>query len=153
MSARIALSCALLAACLQPPPDVGATRAVRAEDTRLLVILREVDALSATDPHAAARSLRETIIPRARANAEASAELHPVHPRAERLTQRLTRLTGDRAALLSEYADALDRDDTAALLSVVRRQRQLEDQFTQLDTRMEEAANEPATRGCGRPTG
>lgn len=140
-----------LSACLHPAPDLGPTREIRSEDTRLVVLLREVDRVSETDPQGASRTLRDSILPRARANADRASELSPAHPRAARLTRSLAALLNERASLLAAYADALQRDDTAALLANVRAQRQLESRLTALDTRIEEAAAQPATRGCTRP--
>jgi len=137
--------------CLQPPPDVGGLVSVRQEDTRVVVLLREADRLMESDPHAAARMIRETALVRARANATAASALRPRHPRAEALADRLARLLDERVVRLERYADALDTNDPATLLREVRAQRALEDDLLRLETRLDAAAHEPATRGCAGP--
>ena len=152
--ARRALLAACFAAavcCIQPPPDVGGLQSVRQEDTRVVVLLREADRLTERDPRAAARMIRETALVRARANASAAGLMRPRHPRAEALAERLARLMDERVARLERYASALEADDTAVLLREVRAQRELEDDLLRLETRIEAASREPATRGCGRP--
>ena len=141
------------AACLQPPPDVGPTEAIRAEDTRLVVLLRAVDRVGDTHGEEAARMIREEVLPRARANAATAATLRPRHPRAQAMARRLAALLRERVEALESYAAALDSGDPATLLAAVRRQRVLEESLARLDRRIVAASHAPATRGCGTTPG
>lgn len=137
--------------CAKPPPDVGPTRAVAADDTSVVVLLHDVDRVGVRDGRAAARMLRDDVLPRARRNATAAAGLQPSHPRAQRLADELASLLSRRVTLLEDYATALERDDTEALLRVVRAQRQLEDQLGALDRRLSAAAEPRSAGGGGVP--
>ncbi len=142
-----------LLACLQAPPDIGGTIPVRAEDTRVVVLLREADAVADHDPREAARMIRTTILPMAEQNARDAAGVHARDVRAQRLVDRLARLMADRSDTLVAYAGALERDDVAAELAVVRRQRRLEASMLRLDNALDAAARTPPSRGCSAPEG
>lgn len=148
---RALLPCAFaVAACLQPAPDVSALRPVIDRDTALVVMLREADRVSERDPALAAATLRDTVLPRARANAADAARLDLAHPISRDLARRLADLTEARANLIARYADAMARDDVAAMLREVRAQRQTERDFARLDQEIARAARTPPHRGCSR---
>lgn len=141
---------ALAWACVQPPPDVAAFGPLRDEDTRVVRLLAEVDRDSERDPVAAARTLRELVLPVARANAAACSAIHPQHPRARALGSDLCGLLDERVTRLGRYADALAARDTAALLRETRAQREMEEDLGRLEPRFAAAERAPATRGCSR---
>ncbi len=141
---------ALAWGCLQPPPDVGGFTPVRAEDGRIIRLLTEVDRDSARDPRGAARTIRELVLPAARANASACAAVRPRHPRAQSLGSDLCSLLDERARRLERYASALDAGDLEAMLREVRAQREMERDRDRIESRFEAAERAPATRGCSR---
>lgn len=149
---RRALAAASLAlACTETPPDLRALAPLRAEDVRVINLLREADRDGERDPPGTARTLREIILPRARANAAACARTRVEHPRAQALASELCSLLDERAVRIERYAETLARDDLAARLRELRAQREMEDDVVRLEARLEaEAKAPPRRRGCGR---
>ncbi|MFO0604347.1 MAG: hypothetical protein U0324_14285 [Polyangiales bacterium] len=149
---RRALAAASLAlACAVAPPDLRALAPLRAEDARVINLLREADRDGERDPRGAARTLRELVLPRARANAAACGRTSVVHPRAQALASELCSLLDERALRVERYAAALDADDLAARLREVRAQRALEDDVARFENRFEaEERAPPPRRGCSR---
>lgn len=138
-------------ACAEAPPDIAGLAPIRAEDTRVVALLREADRDAERDPRAAARTLRELVLPRARANARAAAEVRPTHVRAQALASDLHSLLDERCLRLERYADALARDDLELRLREVRAQRELEDDMGRLERRFEAIERAPPSRaGCSR---
>lgn len=151
--ARRRLSLGVLAlawACVQPPPDVGPLEPVRTEDTRVIRLMSEVDRDADRDPHGAARTIRELVLPVARANARACAAIRPEHPTAKSLASDLRSLLDERVVRLERYAAALDSGDLSARLREMRAQREMEDDMGRLERRFDAAGRVPATRGCAR---
>ncbi len=148
---RLSLSVlALVWACVQPPPDVSPLAPVRTEDTRVVRLMAEVDRDADRDGHAAARTIREIVLPVARANARACVQIHPAHPVAQSLASDLRSLLDERVVRLERYATALDSGDLAARIREMRAQRELEDDMGRLERRFDAAGRMPATRGCSR---
>jgi hypothetical protein len=129
-------------------PDVGAFQPILTEDGRLLELLMEADALAEHDPAAAARNMRESVLPRARANWESAGAISVQHPRANRLRAELVRLTGERASTIDAYATALERNDVSALHEAIQRQVALDQAMDRLEADVEAAKRAPAERGC-----
>lgn len=141
----------LALACVEPPPDVASLDPLRVEDTRVVALLREADRDAERDPRAAARNIREIVLPRARANAAAAASVNPRHPRARSLASDLRSLLDERVVRTERYADALDSGDLERHIREVRAQREMETDMDRLDARIEAAAREPPSRrGCSR---
>lgn len=134
--------------CQGRVPDVGGFAPVLQEDGRIVELLQEADTLSERDAPAAARNLREVVLPRARANAAAAARVAPEHPRARALARDLVRASEERAATIELYANALVAHDDAALLGALRRQRALEQSMDQLESEVQSASRAPPDRGC-----
>ena len=141
---------ALAWACVQPPPDVGPLAPIRTEDTRVIRLMSEVDRDADRDAHAAARTIREIVLPVARANARACAQINLAHPAARALASDLRSLLDERVVRLERYAAALDSGDLAARIREMRAQREMEDDMGRLERRFDAAGRAPATRGCSR---
>jgi hypothetical protein len=118
------------------------------EDGRLTELLSEADDLSDRDPEAAARNLREVVLPRARSNQGAAGAVAPRHARAQALARELRRLTDERVATVEAYAQALQSRDLAAQREVIHRQVALENSVHQLQDDIDRASREPASGGC-----
>ena len=138
------------AACRGRVPDVGAFGPVLVADGRVLELLTEADALAERDPVEAARNLRETALPRARANWETAGHIVVQHPRADVLRAELVRLTGERVATIELYAGALEHADVETLHIAIRRQVALDRSMDHLEGDVQAAARAPADRGCAR---
>lgn len=149
---RRALAAASLAlACAESPPDLRPLSPLRAEDGRLIALLREADRDGERDPRATARTLRELVLPRARANAAACGRVTVTHPRAQALASELCSLLDERVVRVERYAAALAADDLEARLREVRAQRAMEDDVVRMERRFEaEERAPPPRRGCSR---
>lgn len=128
--------------------DVEPMRPVLETDGHVVELLLEADALSQRDPEAAARNLRETVLPRARTNAEAVGRITVTHPRARQLHQELSRLMEERVRTIEAYADALARRDPSALRDVLARQVALDRAMDRIEGEIQAASRTPTTRGC-----
>jgi hypothetical protein len=148
---RVALAGALVlaAACRGRVPDVGPLTPVLQEDGRVVELLLEADSLAERDPDAAARNLRESVLPRARANWEAAGRITVEHPRAQELRRELVRITGERVGTVERYAGALSAHDPEALRTVLRQQAALDQSMDRLEGEVQAASRAPAERGCG----
>jgi hypothetical protein len=142
------LALVALVACGGRAPDVGAFDPILREDNHVVELLTEVDQLAERDPDAAARDLRETILPRARANREAVAHVAVTHPRAQELLRELTHVTTERVATVDGYASALASHDVEALHNVIRRQVTLDQDMDHLEGEIDQARRAPPDRGC-----
>lgn len=149
---RRALAAVSLAlACAEAPPDLRPLSPLRAEDGRLIALLREADRDGERDPRATARTLRELVLPRARANAAACGRVTVTHPRAQALASELCSLLEERVVRVERYAAALAADDLEARLREVRAQRAMEDDVVRMEQRFEaEERAPPPRRGCSR---
>jgi precorrin-2 methylase len=138
------------AACLQAPPDVASLGPVRDADTRAIRLLREADVVSAHDTRAAAQMLRNIVLPVTRSNERECAAVHPRHRNAIELASELCSLLEERTRRVERYAVALETDDVAGQLREVRAQREMENDFSELERKIARAAAQPASRGCAR---
>jgi hypothetical protein len=145
-------ACALvlaLIACSGRVPDVASFDPILVSDGQVVELLSEADHLADRDPHAAARNLRETVLPRARANRDAVGRIVVQHPRARELLRELVRVTDERAATVEAYANALESGDVQALHDVIARQAALDDSMLRLERGVQDAKHAPPERGCG----
>lgn len=144
------MALSLAAACGPGRPDVIGFEPVLEEDSTLVTLLNEAMDLGERDPRAAARNLREQVLPRARRNADAAGALTVRHPRATELRTRLCQFSARRAETTESLARALDTSDTELLSSTMRAMRQLAIDLRDLEGDVMRARNEPPASGCAR---
>ncbi len=149
---RRALAAVSLAlACAEAPPDLRALSPLRAEDGRLIALLREADRDGERDPAGHRAHPARAGAPAARANAAACGRVTVTHPRAQALASELCSLLDERVVRVERYAAALAADDLEARLREVRAQRAMEDDVVRMERRFEaEERAPPPRRGCSR---
>lgn len=129
-------------------PDVVGFEPVLEEDANLVTLLNEAMDVGERDPRAAARNLREQVLPRARRNAESAGNLTVRHPTAAALRTRLCQFSARRAETTQALGEALEQSDTALLSTTLRSMRQLALDMHALEGDVQRARNEPARAGC-----
>jgi len=137
-------------ACRGRVPDVAPLQPIQRADGRVVELLLDVDALAERDPDAAARSLRETVAPRADANAAAATRVTVTEPRAQRLHAELVRLTRERSETVQLYARALESRDADVLRQALRRQVQLDRSMDRFEAAVQAAQRAQRVGGCSR---
>lgn len=120
------------------------------EDSTLVTLLNEAMDLGERDPRAAARNLREQVLPRARRNADAAGALVVRHPRAAELRTKLCRYSAHRAETTESLAQALENGNAELLSTTLRSMRQLALDLHELEGDVMRARNEPGSNGCAR---
>lgn len=134
----------------QGRPDVQPFESVLEEDASLVTLLNEAMDLGERNHQAAARNLRDQVIPRARSNAERAGNTRVEHPRARALRTTLCQLTARRAETTTALADALEQQNAENLSRTLRAMRQVALDMAQLESDVQRARNEPPQSGCSR---
>lgn len=123
----------------QGPPDVAVLDPILVEDGRLVELMIEANQLALRNPHLAAETLRNQVLGRARANAQAAGQTQVQHPTAVPLRTRLCVLAAERAESTAALADALDGSDAEQLSRSLRRVARLANDLQVLEADIQRA--------------